>query len=416
MHFPVKRIALSRLTAALLLSGALGLVSPARADESGEVTRLLKSGSLDQALARADAFLASKPRDPQMRFLKGLVLTEQGKTSDAIKIFTRLTEDFPELPEPYNNLAVLHAGQGQFEKARQSLEMAIRTHPTYATAYENLGDVYSKLASQSYDKALQLDSGNSAAEMKLSMVREMISGRRSAPAPAPAPVQVAASTPAVATPPVPAPAPAAAPAAPTPNPAALAAAARATAAANAAATAAAAPATTTASVAISTSTPAVAPAAAPAPAPAPAPVVAPAPPPAPVQVAAATPATSQVMASVGGSNKANDAEIMRTIRDWATAWSNQNVDDYLAFYASDFDPSGNQSRSAWERERRSRINGKGRIEIRVDSPIIVYEGGQATVQFKQTYVSDRFTNVSIKTLVLAKSGNRWMILREKSSS
>lgn len=121
------------------------------------------------------------------------------------------------------------------------------------------------------------------------------------------------------------------------------------------------------------------------------------------------------MASVGG-GKSNDAEVMRTIRDWAQAWSNQSVEDYLAFYSGEFEPSNGGSRSSWERERRSRINGKSRIEIKVESPIIVYEGGQATVQFKQTYVSDRFTNVSIKTLVLAKAGSRWMILREKSSS
>ncbi len=396
MHFPVSRTALSRLLAALLVSGSIGALSPAYADESAEVTRLLKNGSLDQALARADAFLASKPRDPQMRFLKGLVLTEQGKATDAIRVFTRLTEDYPELPEHYNNLAVLYAGQGQFEKARQSLETAIRTHPSYATAYENLGDVYSKLASQSYDKALQLDTGNSAAEMKLSMVREMISGRRTAPAPAPAPV----ATPA---PSLPAPAPAAvamaqtpspAPApAPTPSPAALAAAARAAAAAQSSS----APNISVGT--ISTSTPASS-----------------APAPAPVQVASAAPANSStVMASMGGA-KASDAEVMRTIRDWAQAWSNQNVEDYLAFYAGEFEPSNGGSRSSWERERRSRINGKGRIEIKVESPIIVYDGGQATVQFKQTYVSDRFTNVSIKTLVLAKAGSRWMILREKSSS
>lgn len=107
---------------------------------------------------------------------------------------------------------------------------------------------------------------------------------------------------------------------------------------------------------------------------------------------------------------------MRAVRDWAQAWSNQSVDDYLGFYAAEFEPQSGQTRASWERERRNRINGKSRIEIRVESPIIVYDSGQATVQFKQTYVSDRFTNVSVKTLVLAKSGSRWMIVREKSSS
>ena len=137
---------------------------------------MLRAGQHQQALERVNKVLASKPRDAQARFLKGLILTEQGNTKEAIVIFQKLTEDFPDLPEPYNNLAVIFAAQGQYDKARSSLEQSIRTHPSYATAYENLGDVYSKLASQAYDKALQLDSSNSAAQNKLALVRELVSG------------------------------------------------------------------------------------------------------------------------------------------------------------------------------------------------------------------------------------------------
>jgi tetratricopeptide (TPR) repeat protein len=96
------------------------------------------------------------------------------KPNDAIAVFQKLTEDYPELPEPYNNLAVIYAQQKQYEKAKQALEMAIRTHPSYATAHENLGDIYSRMASQAYDKALQLDSSNTSAQTKLSMIRNLI--------------------------------------------------------------------------------------------------------------------------------------------------------------------------------------------------------------------------------------------------
>jgi tetratricopeptide (TPR) repeat protein len=106
---------------------------------------------------------------------EGLILTEMGRPADAIAVFTKLAEDYPELPEPYNNLAVLYAQQKQYDKARTALEMAIRTHPSYSIAHENLGDVYAKLASQAYDKALQLDSSNAATQSKLSMIRELIS-------------------------------------------------------------------------------------------------------------------------------------------------------------------------------------------------------------------------------------------------
>jgi tetratricopeptide (TPR) repeat protein len=161
---------------AMLCAVALFAAFPARGDEVQDAAKLLKAGQHQQALERVNKVLASKPRDPQARFLKGLIFTEQGNTKDAIDIFTKLTQDYPELPEPYNNLAVIYASQGQYEKARAALEQSIRTHPSYATAYENLGDVYAKLASQAYDKALQFDSSNTGAQNKLSLVRELVGG------------------------------------------------------------------------------------------------------------------------------------------------------------------------------------------------------------------------------------------------
>jgi Flp pilus assembly protein TadD len=148
----------------------------ARADDMQDASRMLKAGQHQQALERVNKVLAAKPRDPQARFLKGLILTDQGNTREAIDVFTKLTQDYPELPEPYNNLAVIYAAQGQYDKARVALEQSIRTHPSYATAYENLGDVYAKLASQAYDKALQIDSTNKGAQNKLSLVRELVGG------------------------------------------------------------------------------------------------------------------------------------------------------------------------------------------------------------------------------------------------
>src|SRR5215471_19193995 len=158
-----------------LVMAALFGASAARADDLQDAQKLLKSGQHQQALERVNKVLAAKPRDPQARFLKGLILTEQGNSREAIEIFSRLTQDYPELPEPYNNLAVIYASQGQYEKARAALEQSIRTHPSYATAYENLGDVYAKLASQAYDKALQIDSSNAGAQNKLALVRELVS-------------------------------------------------------------------------------------------------------------------------------------------------------------------------------------------------------------------------------------------------
>ncbi len=202
-----------RLTQACMAVGLLVATlwsSATWADEYADVNRLLKSGQSIEAMAKVDQFLASKPRDPQMRFLKGVILAETGKANEAIGTFVKLTEEYPELPEPYNNLAVLYAGQSQFDKARVALEMAIRTNPSYATAHENLGDVYAKLASQAYSKALQLDGTNAGVPPKLALIRNLFSPEtrpgKSAPANAqtPAPAAAAVARPAAPTTPSPA--------------------------------------------------------------------------------------------------------------------------------------------------------------------------------------------------------------------
>ena len=189
---PLRLLAVSVAVSAALCAP----LAMAQTEDYAEVNRLMRAGQMSEALTKADQYLAGKPRDPQMRFLKGVIQTETGKPNDAITTFTKLTEDFPELPEPYNNLAVLYAGQSQFDKARAALEMAIRTNPSYATAHENLGDVYAKLASQAYSKALQLDAGNAAVAPKLSLIRNLFA----ADAKGVRPTTVAAATPPAATP------------------------------------------------------------------------------------------------------------------------------------------------------------------------------------------------------------------------
>src|SRR5947207_6003258 len=182
----------NRLRGGVILLCALAFlgIASVRAGEVEEAQKLLKAGQAPQALEKVNRALAANPKDPQARFLKGLIFTEQGKQQEAIDIFSKLTQDYPNLPEPYNNLAVIYASQGQYEKARSALEQSIRTHPSYATAYENLGDVYAKLASQAYGKALQLDASNTGAQNKLSLVRELVRE------PGVKPAAVAAATPA----------------------------------------------------------------------------------------------------------------------------------------------------------------------------------------------------------------------------
>jgi hypothetical protein len=144
------------------------------ADEQQDVAKLVSSGKIDEAEKGADAFLAQNPKDAQMRFLKGVILAQRGKRDEAAALFTGITQDYPELPEPYNNLAVIYAAQGQYDNARNALETAIRVAPNYATAYENLGDVYAALAARSYQDARRIDAGNAAALRKLNAARALL--------------------------------------------------------------------------------------------------------------------------------------------------------------------------------------------------------------------------------------------------
>ncbi len=349
-----------------LVAFAVTLVlSTAHADDYSDVSQLARNGKFNEALAKADQYLSGKPRDPQMRFIKGVVQRDSGKTAEAIATFTRLTEDYPELPEPYNNLAVLYAGQSQFDKARTALEMAIRTNPSYTTAHENLGDVYAKLASQAYGKALQLDASNTAVAPKLALIRELFNpalakGQRPSTTPAiTPPPQVAAATPAPAKAPPTLPTPVAAAKAPTPTPSAT------------------APAAAT--------------------------------PPAASAPAAAPPAPS-TPEPAAASNASKDVEA--AVRAWARAWSAKDVKGYLAAYGKEFNPPGNASRSAWETERRQRIGGKSKITVKLDNLSVSVNGDKAVAKFRQDYRADALAVSSRKTLDLVKSGDRWLIVRE----
>lgn len=160
----------------LALSGLL-LTGAAHADVYGDVSSLAKSGKTAEAIAKADQYLGSNPRDPQMRFLKGVAQSQAGDLTAATATFEALIEEYPELPEPYNNLAVIYASQSQLDKARSALEMAVRNNPNYAVAHENLGDIYARLAHDAYQRSLQLHGNNRALQLKLSTLTEMLQPR-----------------------------------------------------------------------------------------------------------------------------------------------------------------------------------------------------------------------------------------------
>lgn len=149
--------------------------------ELQQVQGLMAAGQLQQALARAEEHLAKNPRDAQMRFVRGVILSELKDAAGARAVFERLTEEFPELPEPYNNLAVIDASQGQLDRARTLLETALAVRPDYATAHGNLGDIYLQMSVDAYQRAAKLQPGDRAFASKLALARELLTKTRSAP-------------------------------------------------------------------------------------------------------------------------------------------------------------------------------------------------------------------------------------------
>ena len=374
---------LSRAVAALAMASGLGAAAqaqtapaaaPAQAaapsPEAAEIQRLIKSGQSNQALKLIDDALAKNPKDPAMRFRRGVTLSMLDRKAEALQVFQKLVEDHPEMPAPYNNLAVLYGSQGDYDKARAALVAAIRTNPQYATAYQNLGDVYAQLASQAYSKALQLDKTDTTVPPKLVLLRELIANpgqpaaapattvAAASPVPAPKPAQVAVATPVAVPKPMPAPAPVA-----VPKPAA--------------------------------------------PAPAPAPVTVavarPAPAPAPVP----TPAPAPVAATANGA-----ADVESAVHAWASAWARRDMAGYLGAYTADYATAG-KSHKAWEEDRRARIVPRKHIAVQLSDLRVSVNGDKAQAHFKQTYESDALTTSGHKTLDLVRSpSGKWLIRQE----
>jgi Flp pilus assembly protein TadD len=144
------------------------------------INEALRANDAKAALAIADAFLAGTPRDAQVRFLRAVVLGDLQRTDEATAALEALTQDYPELPEPYNNLAVIRAHQGELASAEHLLQLAIAAQPGYVTARENLGDLYVSLAAAAYEQGLKLEPGNAVLQKKLTLARDLGTSLRAA--------------------------------------------------------------------------------------------------------------------------------------------------------------------------------------------------------------------------------------------
>ncbi len=335
------------------LSLVIASATPAFADELKDISQMAEQGQQAAALDRVNAYLVKNPKDAQAMFMKGVFLVEQGRRDEATKAFVDLTEKYPNLPEPYNNLAVLYADAGQYDKAQKALETAIRTHPSYATAHENLGDLYARRASEAYDKALQLDNGNTRAQSKLALIKELFG----------------------------------------PNTKLAAVATKATAATaqtkdNAKTSVIPVKLAETAKADVTTKSD---------------------------MKTVATEAAVEDAAAKATSNSVDNSPITDTVDAWAKAWSAKNVDKYLASYSSSFKTPKGESRKEWEQARRERIRRPASIKVEVsDLKVTMQSSNMAKVSFKQAYRANGNPQYTTKTLIMKKVGDSWLIDQEST--
>ncbi len=326
----------------------------------GDIQHLINQGQYKEALSLTESQLAQNKSDIKLQFMKGLILTRLDQLPAAEKVFIQLTIDNPDLPEPYNNLAVVYAAQGKYREAEEALKSAINTHPSYATAHENLGDIYAKMASRAYNQALELDTSNQTAREKLSLVNELIS----APA-VPGRTAVASA----------APAPAAVTTAPKAEEKTVVAAVR--------------------QPEIITI-------------------------PAKSESAPVKPATKAVIPPVKSRDVEDNAQDNRNaveiaIKNWANAWSAQDVDRYLGSYAQEFIPPKGLSRKEWEKDRHKRLNGKSFIKVTLSGVKINLHGKDyAEIKFTQAYQSDTYSDKVKKEILMRKVADEWLITQERT--
>jgi len=145
---------------------------------TSRISGMLDQGQNEAALEAIEKRIAQRQAsqeigtDVQLMFLHGRALGALGRHDEAIRIYLDMTTRYPELPEPWNNLAAEYVKQGKLEMARDALQMALLANPRYADAEANMGRIELMLAEQSFNRAARL--GISEAGVKAQQTQSIL--------------------------------------------------------------------------------------------------------------------------------------------------------------------------------------------------------------------------------------------------
>jgi Flp pilus assembly protein TadD len=165
---------ISRLfgVAACVLAPMLWL--PVHADEIAEMRAMAGGGDLQGAIKRVEQSLKLQPRDARLRFLYGVLLMDAGRDEAALELFTQMSQEYPELADPYNNIALLQTRAGRLELALTALQDALRAEPGHRTAKANLGQLHLMIAVRTWESLAQTGPIEPALQRRLASARTLL--------------------------------------------------------------------------------------------------------------------------------------------------------------------------------------------------------------------------------------------------
>lgn len=331
---------------------ALAATRGADGDGSGvRIQQLMQAGRYNEAEKELRSELGSGDSNVHLKFLACVIQAQQGSSKKAIACFQQLVQDYPDMPEAYNNLGVLYAGLGMPMEARKWLERGLKQQHAYAMLYQNLQNLQAEINRNAYASALQLDMSKSQMQTKLSLLGRMASTPDKASV-ADRPVH---------------------PASPLPQ-------------ASASSGAVVKPAEVMQPVTPKTDQsdkPAVS-----------------------KPIAIANPIATE--------DPLITSRVEDVVQRWAQAWRNKDLTAYLAAYSPNFVPDDGLSRRTWENMRRQRISSKKTIRLELSQVKIKLGNASKTAiaSFVQSYESGSVATISRKTLELVEDNGQWLITRE----
>lgn len=391
----------------LLLAILICLPFSVSASRYSDIDQEIASGNFDSALAMVDNRLSANPNNPELQFLKANILERLGYSDEPVNIYIRLTQTHPEMPEPHNNLAIHYANTGNLEQAVEALEAAIRTHPSYATAYQNLISIYDQLASQSYkialgseasvsyvelaslDSAFSLDTNPNLKEQYAAVETNEAHSSSQPSTVDTSPTQDATISNSVSITEIDTreSSQAGSQTESEPN------------ASQVSSIEQEQPTETANTNSDQTNDNA-----------------------SDSENNASTNSSTDSGQTTEDTNQSIDQkqvteekknQIIRQLQSWAAAWSSQSVDDYLSHYSDQFVPRENITVDEWRAQRRNRLVLRDFIEVNLSQFNVEIDNESATANFTQHYKSNVFEDTIRKTMRLEQVGDQWLITREQ---